>query len=215
MEVDKIYLSKLISHQMSSFFIDSIDVSIYIDETLARLDKCFKNNGNKYYSSEGEALFSPFHSVQYSIYLYYLANTIFKVEGSNETSEKIYYLNKIMHSVDWYYQIELPNIFGAEHPLGSVMGRADYSDYFYFYQGCTVGGNKFKYPKIGKNVIMYSNSTVLGDSKIGNNVILSSGSLVKDVQIPDNSIVFGQSPNLIIKQKGSDEINNLTQHFWR
>ena len=58
-------------------------------------------------------------------------------------------------------------------------------------------------------------STILGESKIGNNVILSSGSLVKDARIPDNSIVFGQSPNLIIKQKSSDEINSLTKHFWR
>ena len=45
-----------------------------------------------------------------------------------------------MNSVDLFYAIELPQKFGAEHPLGSVMGRAKYGDGFFFYQGCTVGG---------------------------------------------------------------------------
>lgn len=36
---------------------------------------------------------------------------------------------------------------------------------------------------------------------IGDNVTLGAGALVKDTDIPSNSIVFGQSPNLIIKTK--------------
>jgi serine O-acetyltransferase len=42
---------------------------------------------------------------------------------------------------------------------------------------------------------------ILGNSKIGNNVILGAGACVKDQDIPDNSMVFGSSPNLIIKKK--------------
>ena len=109
-----------------------------------------------------------------------------------------------MHSVDLFYAIELPSIWSAEHPLGSVMGRAKYSDNFFFYQGCTVGGTKDKegnifYPELEENVRMYANSSILGRCHIGKNVQIGAGALVKNQDVPDNSIVFGQSPNLIIK----------------
>lgn len=96
-------------------------------------------------------------------------------------------------------------VWSAEHPVGSVLGRAKYGDGFFFYQGCTVGGNRGKdgvlyYPVIGRNVRMYANSSFIGKCNIGDNVILGAGALVKDTDIPSNSIVFGQSPNLIIKE---------------
>ena len=109
-----------------------------------------------------------------------------------------------MHSVDLFYAIELPSIWSAEHPLGSVMGRAKYSDKFFFYQGCTVGGTKDKkgntfYPELEENVRMYANSSILGRCHIGKNVQIGAGALVKNQDVPDNCTVFGQSPNLIIK----------------
>lgn len=83
------------------------------------------------------------------------------------------------------------------------MGRAEYGNHFFFYQGCTVGGNKHNgelfYLTIGNDVIMYSNSKILGDSHIGNNVGLAANTYVMNETIPNNCIVFGQSPNLIIK----------------
>ena len=118
--------------------------------------------------------------------------------------DKIYYLNKIFHSVDLFYAVKLPAHFGAEHPLGAVMGRAKYSDGFFFYQGCTVGGTRDKqgnlyYPTLGENVHMFSNSSILGNSHIGNNVNIGAGCIVKNQDIADNCTVFGESPNLIIK----------------
>ena len=110
-----------------------------------------------------------------------------------------------MNGLDLFYAIELPKHFGAEHPVGSVMGRAKYGDNFFFYQGCTVGGTHSKdggiyYPVIEDNVRMYANSSILGKCHIGKNVQLGAGALIKNQNIPDDSIVFGQSPNLIIKQ---------------
>ena len=46
---------------------------------------------------------------------------------------------------------------------------------------------------------MYGGSSIIGDCKIGNNVSLSAGTLVMGQDIPDNSVVFGHSPNLTIK----------------
>jgi serine O-acetyltransferase len=141
------------------------------------------------------------------IFLYFLSNTIYKTGGATSLCDKVYYLNKIMNSVDLLYAIELPVHWSAEHPLGSVMGRAKYGDKFFFYQGCTVGGSgrmdgngNCIYPIIEENVTLYCNSTVLGKCHIGKNVRIGAGAIVKDQDIPDDCTVFGESPNLIIKK---------------
>lgn len=123
------------------------------------------------------------------------------LERDSILADKVYYLNKVMNSVDLFYEIELPDHFGVEHPLGSVMGRAKFGDEFFFYQGCTVGGNHLTYPTIGSNVTMYANSSIIGNCHIGDNVSLGAGCLIKDQDIPSNSLVFGQSPNIVIKTK--------------
>lgn len=150
--------------------------------------------------------FNPYHSVQYMIFLYYLSHEVYTNTQNSVLCDKIYYLNKIMNSVDLFYAIELPQKFGAEHPLGSVMGRAQYGEGFFFYQGCTVGGTDGKngeiyYPVLGENVQMYANSSILGRCKVGDNVKIGAGTLVKNEDIPSDSIVFGQSPHLIIKKQ--------------
>lgn len=131
----------------------------------------------------------------------------------------VYYLNKIMHANDWFYQIKLPVHFLAEHPIGSVLGKANYGDYLFVYQGTTIGGNRKKgklfYPTLGSNVLLYANSTVLGDTKIGNNVIISADTYLLNEDIPDNCIVFGKSPNINIKMKSEQQIKDMTNHIWK
>lgn len=202
--------------QIKNYLCFEINTVPYISLALERTSMCLRPSQNKYALnySDGEIPFSVYNSVQYCIFLYYISRVSYEVDGNGKNAEKFYYLNKIINSVDLFYAIELPQIWGAEHPLGSVMGRASYSDFFFFYQGCTVGGNKAKYPISGKYVVMYSNSKVLGDSQIGNNVIISANTYIKDEKIQDNAIVFGQSPNLIIKPKPECEIRNMISHIW-
>ena len=142
----------------------------------------------------------------YCNYLYWVSHLLFKA-GESHIADKIYYLNKMLNAVELFYEVELPDIWSCEHPIGSVMGRAEYGNYFFFYQGCTVGGNRHGmggeiiYPVIGEHVTMFSGSKVLGNSRIGDNVTLAANSYVINIDIPSNSIVFGQSPELIIKAK--------------
>lgn len=207
-------IARHVNKQLENLLISHENVMQYMEESLDRTYKCFEKNADKYYhDSEGVVKFSVFHSGQYSIFLYYLSNTIYK-KNNNELATKIYYLNKILHSVDWYYEIELPEYWGVEHPLGSILGRAKYGNGFVIYQGCTVGGNKEKYPNLGNNVILYSNATILGNSKIGSNVVLSTGCTVKDQDIPNNCIVFGKSPNLIIKSRDCSFMKECMSEFW-
>lgn len=209
-------LTLLVEKQLNNFFLD-IDISQLknnIPTTLERLEICLNKVKSKYCHIENETYFSPYNSTQYGLFLYYLSNTIYRTIGRNSLSDQIYYLNKIMNSVDWYYEISLPNVFYTEHPIGSVLGRATYSNNLFIYQGVTIGGNKGIYPVIGENVLLYSNSSVLGNSHIGDNVVISCNTLVKDENIPSNSIVFGQTPNLIIKLKNLEHIKSMSAHIW-
>ncbi len=205
-EIPKEDIIEGLLRQLRSFFSLSDDeiesIKSFSDTVFERCEFCFSKNQNKYYSRNGNAYFNPYHSGQYTVFLYYFSNTVFK-GGSHHArlADKIYYLNRIMNSCDLFYEVELPEIFMLDHPVGTVIGRAKYGNYFKFTQNCTVGNNNNVYPVIGENVTISANSMILGNSKIGDNVILGAGACVKDQDVPDNSLVFGSSPNLIIKKR--------------
>lgn len=146
---------------------------------------------------------------------------MFKADSDGHNAEKVYLLNKALHAVELFYADKLPDIWGAEHPLGSVMGRAKYGDHLFFYQGCTVGGswvgNKLLYPTLGEYVTMFSNSKILGNSHIGNHVVLAANAYVINCDIPDYSYVYpsidGRNP-LIIKSN-KDKIAQREMNFWQ
>ena len=212
--VIKLDLIQQIIRQLTSFFQlpseEETQLVNMIDKALLRLEKNLSGKVNYYlnpFTRDGNVLnFNVLHSGQYLIFLYYLSNSIFNDYPESKLAGKVYYLNKIMNGVDLFYEIKLPDFFGTEHPVGSVMGRAKYGNDFFFYQGCTVGSTSnedcsYNHPIIGENVCMYPNSAILGKCKIGNNVNIGAGAIVKNQDIPDNSTVFGQSPNIVIKTK--------------
>lgn len=191
--------------QLSSFFFLSEEdiglIKFKMKRVISRCEYCFSHTVNKYYSYNGETFFNPYQSAQYTIFLYYFANTISYETGNQLLADKLYYLNKIMNACDLYHEVELPDFFTLDHPVGSVMGRARYGEGFSFSQNCTVGNNRGIYPTLGQNVQMCANPSIIGDCNIGDNVIIGANSGVKDENVPDNCIVFGYSPNLTIKQK--------------
>lgn len=191
--------------QLSSFFFLSEEdiglIKFKMKRVISRCEYCFSHTVNKYYSYNGETFFNPYQSAQYTIFLYYFANTISYETGNQLLADKLYYLNKIMNACDLYHEVELPDFFTLDHPVGSVMGRARYGEGFSFSQNCTVGNNRGIYPTLGQNVQMCANSSIIGDCNIGDNVIIGANSGVKDENVPDNCIVFGYSPNLTIEQK--------------
>lgn len=193
-----------LDRQLSVLFPINAEESSAIDgawsATFDRLEMRFSRIKNKYYSREGETLFDPLHGCQWTHFLYTLSNEIYHRGGVRTVCDKVYALNRALNSVDMYYEVELPDVFTFDHPLGTVIGRADYSDFFEFSQGCTVGNNNGIYPKFGQRVFMMSDSKVIGNCHIGNNVIIGANACIKDQDIPSNSLVFGESPNLIIKE---------------
>ncbi|MGX6642748.1 hypothetical protein [Legionella pneumophila] len=196
-------LALVIKQLEALFFLEDEEKKIVSDimgNALKRCDFCFSNTENKYYKKNDKTYFNPYHSGQYSIFLYYLSNSVFEyLPNLTSLADRIYYLNKALNGLDLFYEVKMPAIFMLDHPVGSVLGRAKYGDYFEFSQNCTVGNNKGVYPTIGNHVRMQSGAKIVGDCNIGNNVILAANTYVKDTNIEDNSVVFGSSPNLIVK----------------
>jgi hypothetical protein len=195
---------QLLQQLSSFFFLDKEDVlliNIKIGGAVSRCEYCFSHTKNKYYLCDGKTYFNPYQSAQYTIFLYFFANTISQDTHNRSLADKLYYLNKIMNECDLYHEENLPNYFTLDHPVGSVMGRAEYGEGFNFGQGCTVGNNRGIYSIIGQNVSTCANSSIIENCHIGNDVIIGANSGIKDEDIPDSCIVFGYSPNLIIKQK--------------
>ncbi|WP_201582629.1 hypothetical protein [Psychrobacter jeotgali] len=194
-------MDDLIKKLNNFFFVskDEVKAMLQVKEVVfQRLENCIKNIDNKYFIKDGNPYFSYIHSGQYLIFLYIFSNEISKMNLIS-LKEKLYYLNKILHSVDIYPDVELPECFFLEHPMGTVLGRAEYGNNFMAMQGCTIGGDKGVYPVLGSNLKMYSNSKILGNCNIGSNVSIGADASIKNQDIQDNCLVFGQSPNLIIK----------------
>lgn len=175
---------------------------------IIKLDKCFSHVRNKYYHNDGETIFNPLHVAQWTMFLYTIARELSGF-GYTDLCDKIYGLSKMFSSADIFYGVKMPDIWFFDHPQGSVMGRAEYGDFFTFSQGCTVGNNKCKFPVFGKHVSMLSNSKVLGNCHIGNHVIFAANSYVIDTDIPSYAIVFGTSPDNTIKPITPEKFNEL------
>lgn len=201
-------LTQLLVNQLDNFlFIESEEQALIeenIGYVLNDIEYCFSKSKIKYYYKELDVFFNPMHSIQYLLFLLFFARKLSLIK-QNSLADRLYYLNKILHSIDIYHEIELPKILFFEHPLGTVFGRAKYSDYLCVFQNCTIGGvmdrntKQIDYPTIGRKVILYSGTSILGKSNIGDNVVFGANTMIKNQDVPSNSVVFGQSPNIIIK----------------
>lgn len=202
--IDYTKIQELICKQLDNFFtINESEknlIALVWENVLNRVENNFRATPNKYYSRNGDTYFNPFHSGQWCIFLYYLSNEIWNA-GNSLLADKIYYLNKALNGCDLFYEVELPDSFILDHPVGTVLGRAQYGEGFTFGQNCTVGNNHGIYPIIGKNVELCANASIIGNCHVGDNVIIGAYACVKDQDVPANSIVFGQSPNLIMKKR--------------
>ncbi|GAA5495488.1 hypothetical protein Rhal01_01663 [Rubritalea halochordaticola] len=201
-------LKQLLRQQITNnFLLEKHEVAplfSLLPAALQRTAICFLASDNKYYASDDNtANFNPYHSGQYTIFLYFLSNELY-LNREHTLADKVYFLNKTLNCLDLFYQIELPEVFFLDHPVGSVLGRAKYGNYFTFQQNCTVGGNHGIYPHLGENVRLFAGATVIGNSTLGNNVFVSAGAYIKDQDIPDNTIVFGSSPNLTLISKPTE-----------
>lgn len=187
------YTSRLADHLTPTGTALKIDKRI-VDFALQRLENCFSRIRLKYYSAGGEVVFNHLHGDHFAMYLWFLANSSWQLGGEEETPTRLSLVNKALHGIDLFYNVQMPDIFLLVHPTGTVLGRARYSDYFVVYQNCTIGSDGFSYPTFEGSAILYSGSSVIGDSRVGDNVVFGANASIVRQSVPANSRVTGQTP---------------------
>ena len=159
-----------------------------LDEALTRLENCI--NCVKMWRS-GE--FDYLHSSQYTIFLYFLANTLWIKEGNKRICTKLFLLNKALNGIDCFYEIKMPEVFFIGHSVGIVLAKASYGNYLVLYQNSTIGKNHGIAPILGDNVILYPNTAVLGSSHVQSGSTISQGCSVINTDTPGNCLVFQEN----------------------
>lgn len=192
--IDK--LAHLLAHQTDAAFPDGAPLKIQdllpsMVRAQARLEHCFSAVNNKYFFDGQKVVFDHLHGDQYAAWLYFVSNQLHRDGAPPAWSKKVFLLNKMMHGCDIFYEVELPSIFLLVHPLGTVLGRGSYQDYFMTYQRCSIGSNHDVYPTLGRHVTMRPGSSVLGNCVIADNVAIAAESLVLDHSVQPDSIYFG------------------------
>lgn len=165
-----------------------------VNRALERVEHCFSRIHMKYYEDAGVTLFNHLNGDHAATFLYFLGNSAWRDDGDEDLATRLFYLNKIMHGVDLFYSVAMPDVFMLVHPIGTVLGKAVYSDYFVVYQQCTVGADGDAYPRFGEGVVLYSGSGVVGNCEVGSNVVFGAHSLVVNTRVPNDTVVVGQYP---------------------
>lgn len=207
-------LADYVCSQLNSMFPDGRTVTrdaIWpcMRTTMERLEHCFSYVRNKYFFDGGQARFSHLHGDQYAMFLYLLSNATQRSQAGEDLSSKLFLLNKALHGIDAYHEVELPSIFLFVHPLGTVLGRGRYSDFLVVYQRCGVGSNHDVYPELGEHCTLRPGSSVLGTCKVGRCTTIAAESLLLDRDLPDGSLYIGNPRDFTIRQ------GNTPLNIWR
>ncbi|MCI6914722.1 MAG: hypothetical protein MR799_04480 [Lachnospiraceae bacterium] len=192
----KSYLGK----QLDSYFPDAIpfsgsDIDCALDLSLERLEKCFQGISFPAYSdAQGQTYFSHLHGDQYAHFLYFFANSLWELSENKVVCDKVIYLNRVLNNFFVSYKGKMPDIFFFAHPIGSIIGNADYSNYLVISQGVTINtdhdedGNPA--PKLGKGLFLGAGAKIIGNKQIGDRVSVGVDTLIHQTEIADDKVVY-------------------------
>jgi serine O-acetyltransferase len=188
------YVCRLLAAHLPDGHAPRDDLLGHVRGSLERVEYCFRRIERKYYRDGGTTIFDHLNADHMAAFLWFLGNTIWRDAGDEELPVRLSYLNKMMHGLDLFYSVPMPDIFLLVHPVGTVLGRATYGDYLVVYQNCTVGADGDEYPAFGEGAILYSRSSVLGRCDVGPNVVFAANSFVVNLTVPADTVVVGQYP---------------------
>lgn len=191
------YVLKLVSLHFPDDYHPNYSIARLLGRTLQRVEHCFSHIHLKYYRNGDGVIFDHLNSDHFASFLYFLGNTIWSETQDTELPTRLFYLNKVMHGIDLFYSVKMPDIFLLVHPLGTVLGNASYGDYFVVYQNVTVGADEAGiYPNFGIGTVLYAKSTIIGECKLGNDVIFGANAFILNSDVPTGTLVVGQHPSI-------------------
>lgn len=181
--------------QIDHFFPDGICMSDEpfsrsFDLAMERTRYCFSHVKLPQYSADGDPYLNHLHSDQYAVFLWFLSSSVWKETKDSNLSNKLFYLNKSLHGFSCMYDTTLPEVFLLLHTVGTVLGKAEYGNFFVAAHGCTVGAQNGRYPRIGQGVAMLTHSSIIGNCMVGAFVSVGINTVVYKTDIPDRHIAF-------------------------
>ena len=188
------YLKRLVSHFVPDGYETKHDTQYLLERSLDRIEHCFSRIERKYYQDSHGVVFDHLNGDHMASLLWFYSNTIWKETGDEEMPTRLFYINKALHGIDLFYSVQMPDVFLLVHPVGTVIGKATFSDYLVVYQNCTIGATIDIYPHFGEGVVLYSRTTVIGKSSVGKNVVFAAGASIIDTDVPDGTVVAGSYP---------------------
>ena len=179
----------------------------HLDEALERLHLCI-NGCSPWRPDE----FNVLQSSQHTIYLYYLANTIWRRSGDTEAPTRLFLMNKAFNGIDLFYEIAMPKVFYIGHSVGIVLAKATYGNYLVLYQNATVGRHKQDIPQLGERVILYPGSAVVGRAIVEDGAVLSQGVRAINRRVPAGQMAFADAAGDLTFRPTPDD---LIQEYFR
>lgn len=181
-----------------------VDIDRAFDLSLDRVENCFKHISNAAYCDDsGQTYFSHTHADQYAQLLYFYMNSLWKESENKIICDKMLILNRMLHSIFISYKCALPDIFILGHPVGTILGNAQYSDYLYVSQNVTVNtgsATSGATPKLGKGLFLAAGAKIIGEEEIGDRVSIGVDAVVYKKKIESDKIVIrDESGKIVIK----------------
>jgi serine O-acetyltransferase len=181
-------------------------VDAHLDEALARLAVCIDGCAPW---RPGE--FNVLQSSQHTIFLYYLANSIWKGSSDTAAPTRLFLMNKAFNGIDLFYEIAMPAVFYIGHSVGVVLAKATYGNHLVLYQGATVGRHKDQIPVIGDRVVLYPGSSIAAGAVVEDDVVVSQGVRVIGKHVPRGQMVFAGGPGELVFRPRPDDL--LKEYF--
>ncbi len=198
-------LLRYVARQLDHFFPDEAagvrdTLDAELDAAMLRLERCI-NEVRMWKHGHFDAL----HSSQYTIFLYFLANTLWRSGADPRVCSKLFGLNKALNGIDLFYEIEMPEVFFIGHSVGIVLAKATYGERLVIYQNSTVGKNHGTAPVLEAGVVMYPNTAIIGRCLVREGSVIAQGVSVINQNTQAHSLVFqSERGGLVFKASQRD-----------
>lgn len=196
-------IKEYLGAQLEHFFPDKYkfegqDIDQALNLALDRVEYCFSHIAVQAYNKDEKPYFQHLHGDQWAAFLYYFSNSLWNISQNRPICDKVVYLNKILNGCLVTYNAGLPDIFLWSHPVGTVLGNAEYGNYFFCCQNCTIASRKghgVSKPAFGKGLYLCAGSKIVNlDAQIGDRVVIGAGTILyENIMIQGDCTVVRKS----------------------
>lgn len=184
--------------------------------SLLRLEYCFKFINNSAYTKNGITIFDHLHTDQYLQFLYFWANTHWRMGYDENFSKKLGNLHRYLSGMFLSYKCELPDIFFIFHSVGTVVGNATYDNFLVISQSVTINTGDtvedIKRPVLGKGLYLATHAKIIGNQEIGDYVSIGVEATSYKDNVPTNSVIINIKGENIVKPR--KHITCFAQNFF-